>query len=317
MSALPESRRVQTNGIELSVHEAGSGFPVVFCHGFPELAYSWRHQLPALARAGFRAIAPDQRGYGRSDRPSAVESYDIWHLTEYMAGLLDALELERAVFCGHDWGGLVVWQMALLHPERVAGVIGLNTPFMPRGPARPIEMLRAAFGEGHYIVYFQKPGMADARLAADVRRTFQMFMRCGAKLVDLEAEAEAEGQGGFEDWLGRDDWPGRLLLDDVDLDVFVRAFERSGFTSGINWYRNMDRNWETTADVPREVRVPGLMISAEDDGALPPALSSGMEQFVPDLERHLIRDCGHWTQQEHPEDVNRIIVDWLERRFAA
>lgn len=150
-------RYVETNGIRMAVYEEGHGVPVVMSHGFPELAYSWRHQIPALAAAGFRAIAPDQRGYGLTDRPQAIDAYDIHHLTADLVGLLDALKIDKAVFAGHDWGGIVTWAMPLLHPSRVAGVIGVNTPFMPRAPMDPIALMRAAFGDDMYIVFFQKP----------------------------------------------------------------------------------------------------------------------------------------------------------------
>ena len=167
MVGFPEPTMVRTNGIDMAVYEMGpkDGVPVVMCHGFPELAYSWRHQLPALAAAGYRAIAPDQRGYGRTSRPANIPDYDMPHLTDDLAGMLDALGLKKAVFCGHDWGGMVVWQMALYHPERVSGVIGVNTPFLARPPMDPIMAMRALYGENMYIVYFQKPGDADAILA--------------------------------------------------------------------------------------------------------------------------------------------------------
>ncbi len=179
MVDMPEPTMIKTNGIDMAVYEAGpkDGLPVVMCHGFPELAYSWRHQIPALAAAGFRAIAPDQRGYGSTSRPDAVRDYDMPHLTGDLAGLLDALGVKKAVFCGHDWGGLVVWQMPLYHPDRVAGVIGVNTPFLARPPIDPIMGMRAMFGENMYIVYFQKPGEADAALARDVGKSFRFFMR--------------------------------------------------------------------------------------------------------------------------------------------
>src|SRR5689334_6526392 len=179
MVAFPEPAMVKTNGIDMAVYEAGpkDGLPVVLCHGFPELAYSWRHQLPALAAAGFRAIAPDQRGYGRTSRPEKVEDYDMPHLTGDLVGMLDALGLKKAVFVGHDWGGLVVWNVPLLHPDRVLGVIGVNTPFFARPPIDPIAAMRAMRGDNNYIVFFQKPGEADAILAQDVGKSCRFFMR--------------------------------------------------------------------------------------------------------------------------------------------
>jgi len=180
---------VQTNGIRMAVYEAGQGVPVVLCHGFPELAYSWRHQLPALAAAGFRAIAPDQRGYGLTERPEAVDAYTIVELCKDLVGLLDAKKIDKAVFCGHDWGGAVVWMMPLLHPDRVLGVIGVNTPLGPRSPAPPLQLLKQFRGDDNYVVAFQAPGVADKALAADVRKTFTLFMRRGG-LFDAETFAK-------------------------------------------------------------------------------------------------------------------------------
>jgi pimeloyl-ACP methyl ester carboxylesterase len=322
MVAFPEPKMVKTNGIELAVYEAGpkDGIPVVLCHGFPELAYSWRHQLPALGAAGYHVIAPDQRGYGRSTRPAAVTDYDMEHLTGDLAGLLDAYGLKDAIFCGHDWGGLVVWQMPLFHPKRVRGVIGVNTPFIPRGPMDPIAAMRAVFGEEMYIVYFQKPGAADAALAKDVRKSMRFFMRKSGMKAEDYAKLPAEQRNlALVKALEADEatWGGQgaQLLTEEELNYFVSAFERTGFTGGINWYRNFTRNWEKSEGVAQKVNVPGLMIMAEDDVVLSPAMADGMEQFVPDLEKALIRDCGHWTQQEHPDQVNVIMIDWLKRRF--
>ena len=312
----PDPRFIGTNGLRMAIYEEGEGPPVVLCHGFPEIAYSWRHQLPALARAGFRAIAPDQRGYGRTDRPEPVEAYNIRELTADLVGMLDALGLDRAVFCGHDWGGIVIWALSLLHPERVAGVIGVNTPYFPRPPIPTIEALRKLFGEDHYIVYFQKPGEADRALAKNVRRTFQFLFRKGIPTAELEARRrERGGTMNFVHSLEQTDLPGGQLLSEEELSVFVETFEETGFTGGINWYRNMDWNWRFTGGVEERVPVPALMVCAEDDPALPARLADGMEKYVPDLEKHLIRACGHWTQQERPEELNRILVGWLRRRF--
>jgi pimeloyl-ACP methyl ester carboxylesterase len=316
---LPEPNFVRTNGIRMAVYEAGRGLPVVLCHGWPELAYSWRHQIPALAAAGYRAIAPDQRGYGQTDRPEKVEDYDMTHLTDDLVGLLDALDLEKAVFCGHDWGGLVVWQLPLLHPDRVAGVVGINTPFLPRPPVDPVALMRQAYGENMYIVYFQKYGAADALLARDVGRVFRRFMR---KNVITNAEyAKLPPQERRLEFLGAFEGPeperqaGDLLLDHEELAVFVETYERTGFTGGINWYRNLTRNWQASEGLEQRVRVPALMISAEDDFVLSPAMTDGMEAYVPDLEKHVIPACGHWTQQEKPDELNRLLIDWLKRRF--
>ncbi|MCE9522738.1 MAG: alpha/beta hydrolase [Alphaproteobacteria bacterium] len=311
-------RYVEKNGIRMAVYEQGAGVPVVMCHGFPELAYSWRHQLPALVDAGFHAIAPDQRGYGLTDRPEAIESYDIHHLTGDLVGMLDALKIEKAVFIGHDWGGFVTWFMPLLHPHRVAGVVGVNTPFMPRAPMDPIALMRAAYGEDMYIVYFQKPGVADAALGKDPGKTLRLFYRkTGMTIAEFEMRPAEERNLAFVKALESDEaaWPGKVLLSAEELEVYRKAFARSGFTGGINWYRNFTRNWQTTEGIAQKVDVPCLMVMAADDIVLRPSLADGMEAYVPDLEKHLIKDCGHWTQAEKPEELNRVIIDWLKRRF--
>lgn len=320
MPGFPEPTMIRTNGIDMAVYEAGpkDGMPVVLCHGFPELAYSWRHQLPALAAAGFRAIAPDQRGYGRSGRPERIEDYDMAHLTGDLVGMLDALGLKDAIFVGHDWGGLVVWQMPVYHPGRVRGVIGVNTPFFARPPIDPIMGLKALRGENNYVVFFQKPGVADATLAKDVGKTFRFFMRRGMVKASEFASLPQEMKNFELVKAIQDDeagWRGEVLLDDEEMTYFVGAYSRTGFTGGINWYRNLTRNWAQSGTMEQKVRVPALMIMAEDDVVLPPSLTDGMERFVPDLERALIADCGHWTQQEKPEETNRIMIEWLTRRF--
>jgi epoxide hydrolase A/B len=314
MSVLP-MRIVRTNGIRMAVAEQGDGPAVVLCHGFPEIAYSWRHQLPALAAAGFRAIAPDQRGYGATESPPSVNDYDIHHLTGDLVGLLDALGLERAVFAGHDWGGIVVWHMALLHPARTAGVIGVNTPYFPRSSAPPLTLMRAMWGDNYYVVHFQKAGDADARLVRDVPRVFTQLMRAG---VPAAGPATLQHGRNMVEAIEGPELPGQPLLSAAELDVYVRAFERTGFTGGINWYRNLDRNWETTPELDgARIEVPSLMITAEHDPVLRPELADGMRDLVPDLEVTMIPACGHWTQQERPAELSRIMIDWLTRRFGA
>ena len=311
--AAPLRRAVRTNGIRMAVTEAGDGPTIVLCHGFPEIAYSWRNQIPALAAAGFRAVAPDQRGYGDTDRPADVAAYDIHHLTGDLVGLLDALDVERAVFVGHDWGGLVAWHMPLLHPARTAGVIGVNTPYLPRPSAPPVGLMRTIWGEDYYVVHFQKPGDADAALARDVRRVFTQLMRAG---TPGERTLPLRAARTLVDVVFGDELPGRPLLGADELDVYVSTFERTGFTGGINWYRNMDRNWETTAHLAdARIDVPSLMVTAEHDPVLRPELADAMRPLVPDLEVRMIAGCGHWTQQEKPAELNAIVIDWLTRRF--
>ncbi|MBI2826513.1 MAG: alpha/beta hydrolase [Planctomycetia bacterium] len=319
--AWPKPRYVQTGGIRLAVYEQGTGLPVVLCHGFPELAYSWRHQLPALSAAGFQAIAPDQRGYGASDRPADVAAYNIVELCKDMVGLLDAKGIKRAVFCGHDWGGFIVWTMPLLYPDRVAGVIGVNTPMMRRPTSPPVQILRQFRGEDNYIVAFQKPDVADKLLAADVRKTFTLLMRRGGlfnaeEFAKLPADAP-ERKFQLLKMLEQpaESYTGEVFLKPAEMDVFVDTYQKTGFTGGINWYRNIDRNWELTKDVEQKINVPCLYVGAANDVVLPPSSANGMEQMIADLEKQTIADCGHWTQQEKPDEFNRIVTDWLRRKF--
>jgi pimeloyl-ACP methyl ester carboxylesterase len=321
MADFSQPTMIKTNGIDMAVYEAGpkDGLPVVLCHGFPELAYSWRHQIPVLAAAGYRVIAPDQRGYGRTSRPVAVADYDMAHLTGDLAGMLDALGIAKAVFVGHDWGGLVVWQMPIYHRDRVCGVIGVNTPFFPRLPVDPILAMRMARGDDNYVVFFQKPGEADKILAADVGKTFRFFMRKN-QVTAKQFETLPQEMKNFAlvKALQSDEsaWNGDQLLTPDEMKFFVDTYQKTGFTGGINWYRNLSRNWEQSGTMEQKVHVPGLMIMAEDDVVLPPSLTENMELYVPDLERMLIKNCGHWTQQEHPEETSGAIIDWLKRRFA-
>ena len=319
-TAFPEPHFVETNGLRMAVYEAGpkDGFPIVFCHGFPELAYSWRHQLPALGAAGFRAIAPDQRGYGATSQPEGAENYTMKHLCGDLTGMLDALGIQKAVFCGHDWGGFVVWQMAVLHPDRVAGVIGVNTPHLPRAPMDPIALMKMAYGEDMYIVAFQKPGVADAVLAEDTAKSFRFFMRkSGMTLAEFDKRPAEEKNFALVNAVRSDErlWPGELVMPQAELDVFIETFKKTGFTGGINWYRNFTRNWQESEDTDQVIKVPSLMIMAENDVVLRPSMADGMEALVPNLERHVVKDCGHWTQQEKPEETNRVITDWMKRHF--
>ncbi|HZT66217.1 MAG TPA: alpha/beta hydrolase [Acidimicrobiales bacterium] len=313
-AAEPRTRRVATNGVDLHVVEQGEGFPVVLAHGFPELAYSWRHQIPALASAGYRVIAPDQRGYGRSSIPEAVEDYDILHLTGDLIGVLDALGEERAVFVGHDWGAMVVWSLAQLAPERVAGVAGLSVPFLPRGPMPPVQVMRQAFADSFfYIVYFQRPGVADAELGGDPARTMRRLLAgpargSGAATPDMFA---LDGRGfidripepaGLPDWLSAE-----------ELDHYVSEFTRTGFTGGLNWYRNLDRNWELTPQLEgARVQVPSLFIAGAGDPVIGFTPLSVMDGWLEDHRGTVIIDgAGHWVQQERPSEVNAALLDFL------
>ena len=325
MSALetmmPPVQKASVNGVELAYYEVGprgQGVPIIFCHGFPELAFSWRHQLEACEAAGRWSIAPDQRGYGLSSKPDAVDAYDIDQLTADMAGLLDHLGVEKAIFCGHDWGGIVVWQMPLIHPDRVAGVIGLNTPFMPRAPADPIAIMRARFGPDMYIVWFQNPDEPEAVLGADTTRTMAFFMRKPAA-QPVTVPPDASGSTfAFKDLLRNWDGVtgGEPLLTPDELAVFAEAFRAGSFFGPVSWYRNFTRNWERAETLPTRIDgLPCLMITAELDAVLPPSAADHMAGFIGDLETVMVAGSGHWTQQEKPDEVNALILGWLDRRF--
>jgi pimeloyl-ACP methyl ester carboxylesterase len=312
-------RFVNTNGIRMHVAESGEGYPVVMCHGFPELWYSWRHQMHALASAGLRAIAPDQRGYGETGGPEPIETYTQREIVADLVGMLDAMGIEKCVVVGHDWGGFVAWNAALMAPARIDRVIALNTPFFPRTPLKPMDFIRAmAAGNFNYIVYFQEPGVAEEELGRDVRRSLRSFYQGGellkggdlAELRKLPAGVLGPAGGGLLDHLP--DLPHGAFLSDDDFEVFVRAFEKSGFRRPLNWYRNIDRNWEEGAGLPMQVNQPALMITAELDIVLRPEMADGMQMWVPNLRRTvLIEGSGHWTQQEKPEAVNRAMLEFL------
>ncbi|WP_313676026.1 alpha/beta hydrolase [Mycolicibacterium sp.] len=314
---IPTERHIDVNGITLRVLDAGptNGPVVVLTHGFPELAFSWRHQIPALAEAGYRVIAPDQRGYGGSSRPEAVEAYDIAALTGDVVGLLDLVGAQRAALVGHDLGAVVAWSAALLHPDRVAAVAGLSVPPVPRPQTPPTEAFRRIFGANFfYILYFQQPGVADAELATDPRRALLRILG-GTRLPRAEAEALrmlAPGPEGFVDRLAE---PDRLpdWLRAAELDHYVAEFARTGFTGALNWYRNFDRNWHIMGTPAVEtIAIPALFIGGTDDPALKLIRSDRAREVVKGPYRHVLLDgAGHWIQQERAAEINAELLGFL------
>ena len=298
----PEPTLIPVNGVELEVFEAGrqnAGRPIVLCHGWPEHAFSWRHQVPALAAAGYHVIVPNQRGYGNSSRPADVTEYDIAHLTGDLVALLDHYGYDDATFVGHDWGAAVVWGLTLLHPHRVDKVINLSLPYLERGETPWIEAMEAVLGSDFYFVHFNRqPGVADALFEANtfrfLRNLYRKNVPPGIALLDL-AGAETP--------------VGEPVMSDSDLAVFVAAFESTGFTGGINWYRNLDRNWHLLADADPIIRQPTLMIYGDRDTV---ARSARLPEFVPNVDVVSL-DCGHWIQQEKPEETTEVILTWLAR----
>jgi pimeloyl-ACP methyl ester carboxylesterase len=285
---------------------------VVLAHGFPELSYSWRHQIPFLAQHGYRVIAPDQRGYGGSSRPEAISDYDIHHLTGDLIGLLDDIGAEQATFVGHDWGSMVVWQSALLHPDRVRAVCGMSVPFIPRGPMSPVTMMRQVFGDSFfYILYFQEPGVADANLAADPYRTMR-GMLAGLSPDAMMPPTVADDAGFAERLPEVATLP--AWLTEAELDHYVAEFTRTGFTGGINWYRNFDRNWETTPELEgAHVTQPALFVGGALDPVLVMSPPSIQDDFLDDHRGTvIIEGAGHWVQQEKPDEVNAALLEFLK-----
>jgi len=318
-------RFIDTNGIRMHIAEAGEGPLVLLCHGFPESWYSWRHQLVALAQAGFHAVAPDQRGYGQTDRPEDIEQYTLLHLVGDIVGLLDALGVSTTVIAGHDWGAPVAWHAALLRPDRFRAVIGLSVPYRPRGSVRPTTAMPQTSDAMFYQLYFQTPGVAEAELERDPHMTMRRLLFWGSGDAPRRA-APAVGagdvgmvprDGGF---LRGRDAPATLptWLTEADIDFYASEFTRTGFRGGLNWYRNIDRNWELLAAwAGARVTVPALYIAGDHDLVLAfrgmDKLLPALAQFVPNLQQTLILPgCGHWTQQERPSEVNAAMLGFLQ-----
>jgi len=320
-------RYVDARGLRMHIAEAGTGPLVVLLHGFPESWYSWRYQLTALAAAGFHAVAPDQRGYcrtgppgglgglGAPDRPAEVADYTILHLTGDVIALLDALGEQRAVVAGHDWGAPVAWHAALLRPDRIRGVVGLSVPYRPRGSSPPLAAMRAGLGAGFYMVYFQQPGVADQELNADRTATFRRVLSSASGDGPQGLPVIPAG-GGFLDVCPEPSaLPGWLSADDID--AFAAQYEQAGFTGPLNWYRNLDRNWELTSPWHHaQVTVPALYVAGDRDLVLrfPGArqMIPRLADFAPQLrEPVLLPGCGHWTQQERPAEVSSAMIGFI------
>ncbi|XP_070271671.1 bifunctional epoxide hydrolase 2 isoform X2 [Myotis yumanensis] len=283
-------------GVHLHFVELGSGPAVCLCHGFPESWFSWRYQIPALVQAGFRVLAMDMKGYGDSSAPDEIEEYSLEILCKDMVTFLDKLGILQAVFIGHDWGGMLVWSMALFYPERVRAVASLNTPFIPANPnVSPMDILKAkpVFS---YQLYFQEPGVAEAELEEDLCRTFKLIFRAHDEaLYNLYGVCE---RGGLFVKAPKEPSLSRIVTEE-DICFYVQQFKKSGFRGSLNWYRNIDRNWKWGCKgTGRKILIPALMVTAEKDLVLVPEMSKHMEDWIPHLKRGHIKDCGHWTQME-------------------
>lgn len=317
MDGFPAAERIDAGGVTLSVHAEGpaAGPVVILLHGWPELAYSWKRQVAPLAEAGFRVVAPDGRGFGASDAPEDVAAYGIDHLVSDVAAVIDWTGADQAVVVGHNWGGVLAWHTAMLASDRVAGVVGVNTPHMPRGERPTTESMREYGGDDHYIVRFQEPGLAESVFARSVEDVFRFLFVTPPSPEDLQhlPRSITHLLKRFETFTPTDGHA--CVMPEADLQVYADVYARTGFTGGLNWYRNMDANWARMDGVDHAIRVPCLMVAAECDAILPPSLTRWMPALIPDLEQHVLPGVGHWTQWEAPDALNGLLRNWLERRF--
>jgi len=313
-------RMIETNGINLRVAEMGEGPLVVLVHGWPESWYSWRHQIPAIAAAGYHVIAPDMRGYGGSDKPAAVAYYDITRLTGDIVGLLDAYGAEKAIIIGHDWGSIVTWNSVLLHPDRFSAMIAMSVPNSGRASSPPTIGMKAANAGGenfYYILYHQEPGVAEAEYDSDPRGLLSRLYASPTTPRDPPTVTDPKRSAGG--WIPRLGKPKELpsWLTAADLDYLVSEFSRAGFRGGVNYYRNMDRNWEITPQLTgARIKAPVGFLAGEEDivirGAKADALRASMSRVADDLRGvTLVPGAGHWIQQEKPQETNAFILDFL------
>jgi len=311
---MPSSRTISANGIDIFLLEQGEGPLVVLCHGWPELSYSWRHQIPALAAAGFHVAAPDMRGFGRTSAPADINAYSIFDHVGDMVALVAALGEKRAIIVGHDWGAPVAWHAALFRPDVFSAVAGMSVPPPSRGRGRPLDTLRESGITNFYWQYFQTPGVAEREFERNVDVTMRTLL--GRGFSDPAASLFIEDGKGF---LG-DVSTARPLPDwltEADLSYFAEAYRKSGFRGGLNWYRNIDRNWELTAPWQgAQIHQPSLFIAGSNDSVITGLIGAKrvteMERVLPNLKQKLIIDgAGHWVQQKRAAEVNAALIAFL------
>jgi pimeloyl-ACP methyl ester carboxylesterase len=315
-----EHHFADVNGIRMHYAEAGSGPLVILCHGFPECWYSWRAQIEGLSAAGYRVVAPDQRGYGQTSAPEPIEAYDLCHLTGDIVGLLRHLGGGRASIIGHDWGSPVAWTTALLRPDLFNKVGLLSVPYWERmwGSPRPTDAMRRMCGDDKmfYQLYFQEPGKAEPELEEDPRSTIRrLFIAASGDGVRGQRGSMLFGKD--QRWMDIFPEPEKLpaWLAEEDLDYYEQQFRHSGFRGPVNWYRNIDRNSESLAFLAgRLIEQPSIFIAGELDGVIKMYARDyeALEQSMPSLRKKvLLSGAGHWVQQERPGEVNRLLIEFL------
>ncbi len=312
---MPSSRSISANGIDIFLLEQGEGPLVLLCHGWPELSYSWRHQIQALAAAGFHVVAPDMRGFGRTSAPAEINAYSIFDHVGDMVALVAALGEKQAVIVGHDWGAPVAWHAALFRPDVFSAVAGMSVPPPSRGRGRPLDILRESGITNFYWQYFQTPGVAEREFERDVDVTMRTLL--GRGFSDPSASLFIEHGKGFLGDISltrpSPDW-----LSEADLTYFSEAYRKSGFRGGLNWYRNIDRNWELTAPWQgAQIHQPSLFIAGSSDSVITGLIGAkrvaDMERVLPGLRQKLIIDgAGHWIQQERADEVNAALIAFLK-----
>lgn len=311
-------KTTNANTIHMRYAEAGSGPLVLFCHGWPESWYSWRHQLQAVSAAGFRAVAPDMRGYGGTQAPEAIDQYTLFHLVGDMAELVKALGETRAVIVGHDWGAPVAWHAALWRPDLFTAVSAMSVPYSPPGYVDILTALEKLGIKDFYLQYFQKPDVPEAELQQDVRGALRRLYFTAGGEMEQKDKGFARLTGGT--LLSNTVDPEKLpaWLSDADLDYYAGEFSRAGFRGGLNWYRNLRRNWELSGPWRGQpIRQPSQFIAGSRDGVLRfPAAKSQLEAYATTLPglrgSHILEGAGHWVQQERPADVNRLLIEFLK-----
>lgn len=320
---------VDSNGVWIAVYRDGpdperaSKPPIIFLHGFPELARSFRHQMAFFAESGHPVLAPDMRGYHRSEKPARIEDYRMEKLVGDVGAILDHFGIKQAIFVGHDLGAFVLWALPYYMPDRLLGCAGLSYPLLPHPPINPLWLMRLLFHRDMYMLQFQKLGLGEAILETDIDRTLRFFFRKvdPADIDRIDMSFRGKSLNILEQLTGpSEDWLGVPLLDEKEFQVYREIFSSSGFRAPIHWYRNLKRNWQ---DMKRflvkgrlpKLDVPCLVITAEYDFATPPRLSDGMGKLCRSFTRVDLKGCSHWLHMEKPEEVNDALVRWLAQEI--